>query len=617
MATSQVIEPAPPAGPPARRAGRGRRSLPLTVAQFLVLAVPVVFLGAMVWKYRTIYDDGFINLHVVQQVLAGHGLVFNQGQRVEAFTSPLWLFILLFFAVVTPFPLVWVAVVLGIVFTLGGVTLAMVASARLFRRRSPRAFLLPLGALILMALFPLWTLATTGLETGLTCLWVGTCLFLLVRWSATGTGVPWYTAVVLGLGPLVRPELLLDSLVFLGALLFLQRATQRWPDRVRLVLLMAALPFLYQVFRMGYYGELVSNTAIAKEASSFRVGLGVRYLWNFVEPYWLLVPLIAVAAGAYLPLAASFRQRGDDRSFWVLLAFPIAGVLNAGYITAVGGDYMHARLLLPATFAVFLPVSVVPVARRYAISLVVVPWAIACAVALRPPFAWPTVGPFWLRTQPRGVTLAQFGWAPGDPARSWYTGPGLYYQNTTYTVPVRLDVPAAPGERLPQVALSAIGLISYAFGPGFNVVDEYGLAEPIDAHFALAHRGLTGHEKPLPTDWLIALMTAPGSSEQQIDQLQRSPANVRLTNPQQAPLVTGHALEVQVAWARATLQCPAIRSFVHSYTAPMTVGLFFSNIVHAFSRTSLTIPPDPEQAYHKFCGPGTPGSVRAAIRGSP
>lgn len=598
--TPEIAPDDTPAPPPTRP------DLGWRLAQFVVLAIPVLVLGALVWKYRTMYDDGFINLHVVQQVLAGHGPVFNTGQRVEAFTSPLWLFVLVVLGLVTPFHLEWIAVVTGMLLTLLGVTLAIFGSMRLYRRTSPRAFFLPLGTLILVGVFALWTLATTGLETGLTCAWIGACCFLLARWATSGADVPWYAAVVLGLGPLVRPELLLDSLVFLGLLLFMQRSTQTWRGRVRLIVAMAALPFCYQVFRMGYYGQLVSTTAVAKEAAGPRLGSGLRYLWNFLEPYGLLFPLAAVAVGAYLPLATALRRKGGEaRTLAVVLALPLAGLLNAGYIVLVGGDYMHARLLLPALFAVCAPISVVPVAKRYAVALLVLPWALISGVALRPSPGTPLVSPVWFRVQP-GVVAAS-----DVLVKSWYRGPGLYYEYTTYgKVPVRIDDPPAPGVHLPAMALSAIGLVSYVYGTGVDVIDEYGLANPIDAHLQLVHRGLTGHEKPLPTPWLIALMTRPGSSEAQIDRLQRNPLNVRMTNPQQAPLYTGHELAVKTAWARAALECPAIVNFERSYDAPLTVGRFFSNIVHSVSDSTLAIPPDPEAAYHKYCGPGTPESVR-------
>ena len=63
----------------------------------------------------------------------------------------------------------------------------------------------------------------------------------------------------------MRPELLLDSLVFLAVVLAVEWSPWSWKDRIRLVAWAAALPVIYQVFRMGYYGEIVANTAIAKE----------------------------------------------------------------------------------------------------------------------------------------------------------------------------------------------------------------------------------------------------------------------------------------------------------------------------------------------------------------
>ena len=48
----------------------------------------------MIWQRRWTSDDGFINFRVVCNILAGHGPVFNVGERVEAFTSPLWIALL-------------------------------------------------------------------------------------------------------------------------------------------------------------------------------------------------------------------------------------------------------------------------------------------------------------------------------------------------------------------------------------------------------------------------------------------------------------------------------------------------------------------------------------------
>jgi len=70
---------------------------------------------------------------------------------------------------------------------------------------------------------------------------------------------------------------------------------------------------------------------------------------------------------------------------------------------------------------------------------------------------------------------------------------------------------------------------------------------------------------------------------------------------------------VETAWARAALQCPAIRDLRGAPSAPLTAATFLSNIYHAISRTTIRIPPDPETAYHSFCGSGTPVQVSEFI----
>src|SRR5918992_3618022 len=57
-----------------------RVALLLTVALLLVLA----------WDKRWVGDDAYIYLRVVSNLQDGLGPVWNAGERVEVFTSPLW-----------------------------------------------------------------------------------------------------------------------------------------------------------------------------------------------------------------------------------------------------------------------------------------------------------------------------------------------------------------------------------------------------------------------------------------------------------------------------------------------------------------------------------------------
>src|SRR5438034_9602576 len=125
------VEPADRLAP--ERRGRWQPDRRWLVAAAL-LAIPVVVLALGAWNYRWMADDGFINLRIVKQIEAGHGPVFNVGERVEASTSPLWIGLLLAGDLVTPIRLEWIAVLGGLALTLGGLALAMAGSIRLQHR---------------------------------------------------------------------------------------------------------------------------------------------------------------------------------------------------------------------------------------------------------------------------------------------------------------------------------------------------------------------------------------------------------------------------------------------------------------------------------------------------
>ena len=585
-----------------------------TVLQAGVLALPVAFLVWAAWAHRNVFVDGYIYLHIVQNILAGHGPVFNRGQRVEAFTSPVWTFLLAAVGFLTRASLVWVAVVLGIALSAGGLSLAVIASGQLSRRAAPRAFLLPLGALVFVALPPVWSLASTGLETGLEFFWLGACFALLVRWSRNshrraGPG----TLVVCGLGPLIRPELLLESIVFLAVLLFADGSVSTWRGRARMLAWAVALPLAYQVFRMGYYGAFVANTATAKEATLPRPGRGVVYFADFVGPYWLFVPAVALLLGAYHPVAAAFRRApGRRRSLAALLALPVAGLLNASYIVLMGGDYIHARLFMAPFFAACAPIAAIPMARRNLVALLVVPWAVLCMASLRTTDGQPWSADYFASIDGNG-TFAPHHVVRGPSGQQpdWTPSRGVYVQFDNPSSITRLTTPVPPGLHTPVVATSWIGHEPYAWGTGVQILDLFGLADPLAAHLLLTNRGMvSGHEKPLPTPWVAALITADGASTAQLGELQNERPQVF------TPLVGsvyGHQLDVQTAWARAALTCPAIRDLEDGPTRPLTIGSFFGNMFHAYARSRLRIPPEPETAYHEFCGPGTPRIVQDAM----
>src|ERR1700678_572234 len=61
--------------------------------QAALFALAVALSAHMIWQARSFYaDDAYITLRYVERLLAGRGLTFTDGERVEGFTDPLWLF---------------------------------------------------------------------------------------------------------------------------------------------------------------------------------------------------------------------------------------------------------------------------------------------------------------------------------------------------------------------------------------------------------------------------------------------------------------------------------------------------------------------------------------------
>jgi len=551
----------------------------------VVIVVPLLVLAVGAWHYRWMSDDGFINLRVVRQIEAGHGPVFNRGERVEAATSPLWVAVLTVADVVLPMNLEWIAVLLGMLATLAGVGLVLWGALRLLPERPQRALVLPTGIWILVAFAPMWKFASSGLENGLFTVWFGASFALLARWATSDRTLPgWATAVVLGLAPLIRPDVALIAAALLVAVVVAARAS--WVARLRFLAVALALPVAFELFRMGYYDSLVPNTAIAKEASRSWWSHGFTYVRVAGQPYWIWIPLLAVAGFGYVPMLRGV----DARRRAVVVACAAGGLLHLLYVARVGGDFMHARMVLPGLTAIVAHVAVSIVDRtfvRIAMPVVVGVWAVVAIGVLR---SADDAQVTFIGNPRNAITLADYGWQKGGPQRAWDKGPGVYFIETPVGQPARAGLP-------PTVQADfGVGISSYALGAHAYVLDMLGLGDAFTAHLKLAHRGVIAHEKPLPLPWVAARLFAPTAQLAQSDF--PMPAFF-IARPLDHPVGT---FDERVAAARRALTCGELRSFTARVSDPLSLHRFFGNLVHAPADTQLRIPPEPADAVAKYCG---------------
>ncbi len=363
---------------------------------WLLCIVPVALLVVMAWQRRWVGDDAFVNFRVVKQLEAGHGPVFNVGQRVEATTSPLWLMMLFVADLVAPLPLEWISVLLGMSLAVSGLVLAQRGAWLALAHTDRNRLIVPFGGLIVAALPPMWDFSTSGLETGLCFAWLGACFWALAgRYdrqrsdpAAARARPPTWLCILIGLGPLVRPDFAVYSAAFIVAMLVIDPG-ESWADRGRALIAVFAVPVASELFRMGYYAALVPNTALTKESGRANWHQGWKYLWNYDHPYRLWFPVLVVAL--VIGVESRLALRAKDRCWFALAGAPVIGALaHAIWVVRVGGDFMHARFLLPATFAVLLPVSVLPMRGwRWVPTAPIIAWAIICALSFRVAFQLP------------------------------------------------------------------------------------------------------------------------------------------------------------------------------------------------------------------------------------
>lgn len=236
-------------------------------------------------------------------------------------------------------------------------------------------------------------------------------------------------------------------------------------------------------------------------------------------------------------------------------------------------------------------------------------WAAVGIVAFRPlQYEHPLANGFILPETRGSVTTEDFTRGPAGRPPAWYTGPDGYVEERL-SVFRRSEIEVRKDLDLPLGMFGGVGLVSYVLGPDFYTLDSLGLAHTLAAHLEVQPPvvpsiipPLPRHEKPLPTPWVAALVAAPGSNP---DPSQFPSMGTRLLGP-----LSGDEFYEKVAWARAALQCYEIDRILDAASSPLTAKRFVFNLVHAVDNSQLRIPADPEEAYHRFCGPGVPDEVR-------
>ncbi|MCK4343604.1 MAG: hypothetical protein KAY37_17970 [Phycisphaerae bacterium] len=239
--------------------------------------------------YSWLMDDAYVYFRYADNLLyLQRGLVFNAGEYVEGFSSPLWM-ILLIALRATGLNYWLMTRLLGVTAFLVFWILLVVLNRRLTPPRGP-VLNFPLCYLALN--YGVLCYFTSGLETPLVQI-AAVVYALFVLNPASGT-----LQVLLALTPLLRHELVLP---FAVCLLWTWLRRKKFP--LRMTLAGVGFTGVWVIFRIYYYADLFPNTFYLKDTVDFTQGL--IYLQDTAGTYWLYPVL---GAFVVLALIAVFRH---------------------------------------------------------------------------------------------------------------------------------------------------------------------------------------------------------------------------------------------------------------------------------------------------------------------
>jgi len=309
-----------------------------------VIAAAIFLLAALqFWAVAWLSDDALISLRQVYLLGEGQGMTWNIGQRVQAFTHPLW-FLLLSAGYALTGSLYEMTLVMSAVLWVAA--LAIYARTALARPGWIGLMLLALPILTLS----IRDYTTSGLETPLS-------LFLAATLFRLNGKLLWLALAAL---LLTRP----DHAVQFGPLAFVLlargegRLRDLWPG---LVLLLG-----WHGFALVYFGMPLPNTFYAKAGGGIgllpRLLTGGGYFLNAL--LYLPVTVLLLALGTRAGLLAKAAD-GQPKTRHRDAAIALGILAHVVYLVWIGGDFMQGRFLAVDTFlACFL------IARNASVTLI-------------------------------------------------------------------------------------------------------------------------------------------------------------------------------------------------------------------------------------------------------
>lgn len=454
-----------------------------TVMGLLALSVVLLFSA---W----LCDDAYITFRTAENAATGYGLRWNPIERVQSYTHPLWLLLLVGLRLVAG-ELYYSTIFLSL-------ALSLLTAWLILRSAGIRLSGLILALLSLLLSRAFIDYSTSGLEGPLAHLLL---VAFIIQWWKILSGNSFHRRDVFLVFLLFSGVLLcrLDHVLLVGPLV----GVLAWKRLPLLPALLGLTPFLaWEIFSLVYYGSLVPNTAYAKLGGGLTLASRLDHGWTYLAASVRNDPV----TGLVLVMSAVFSGvRFRNSGYW---AITMGVALYAGYVWLIGGDFMAGRFLAAPFVVSVMTLTRVRLSARPMVAAVVVLVSAAClgqnlSVLFSPRFG-----------QDQWAYLGETG--VSDERIFYYKHTGLMRQprgDHPNSHPWMHDGLALRKSGATPVTRNAAGFYGYFAGPEITIVDLFGLCDPLLARLPATIKSdwRAGHlEREAPPEYLATVATDHG-----------------------------------------------------------------------------------------------------------
>lgn len=455
------------------------KNISLTTIHILLLIIFSLIVFITAW----LCDDAFITFRTVENFVNGFGLVWNVGERVQAYTHPLWMFTLTGLYLFTK-ELYYSTILFSII-------LSLAAFYLIIKKLSVSIYNSFIVAFILISSKAFVDYSTSGLENPFTHFLI--VLFCLVYFNAhNSTKKLFLLSLISAAASLNR----LDVIIIFIPFLIKNFLPLNNKIKNAFYVFLGFVPLIiWEIFSLLYYGFPFPNTAYAKLNTGIPKNelllQGLHYILDslYMDP-------LTFATLTWLIIFAFIKRKSEYD------ALVIGVILYLMYIVYVGGDFMSGRFLSAPLLCTSVLISRIEI-KSMKLTLVLSVFIVCLGLmSPRPNLlsnANYSLGPkiiFGYRFGPEIIGMKN---GITDERYWYYENTGLLnnlFERKLLNHPWVKHGIEIRKTKTELVVKSTTGMFGFFAGSGVHIIDQYALSDPLLSRLPATEYWLIGKEKP-------------------------------------------------------------------------------------------------------------------------